>query len=89
MVSSVTTDSPFGITRSYPPKMGIEPLDTKAPAVKDFTALFRKVIAAPERAKESMKLQGDKHRIPSPGYKVGLVVNRSPSDAQFPFQKAH
>src|SRR5437879_9854880 len=73
-VSSITTNSPFGITRSYPPKMGIEPLDTKAPAVKDFAALFRKVVAASEKAKESMKLQADKHRLPTPDYQVGQEV---------------
>ena len=71
MVSSVTTNSPFGITRSYPPRMGIEPLDTKALAVKDFATLFRKVAAASEKAKELMKLQADKHRLPTPDYKVG------------------
>src|SRR5438445_3094145 len=74
MVSSVTTDSPFRITRSYPPRMGIEPLDTKAPAAKYFAALFRKVAAASEKAKESMKLQADKHRLPTPSYQVGQQV---------------
>src|SRR5437899_4784673 len=54
--------------------MGIEPLDTKAPAVKDFAALFRKVAAASEKAKESMKLQADKHRLPTPDYKIGQQV---------------
>src|SRR5437879_2584131 len=73
-VSSVTTDFPFGITRSYPPKMGVEPLDTKAPAVKDFAALFKKVVTASEKAKESMKLQADKHRLPIPNYQVGQEV---------------
>src|SRR5207245_7079469 len=73
-VSAVTNDSHFGITRSYPPKMGIEPLDTKAPTVKDFAALFRKVVAASEKAKESMKLQMDKHRLPTPNYQVGQQV---------------
>src|SRR5438105_5598565 len=61
-VSSVTTDSSFGITRSYPPRMGVEPVVTKAPAVKDFTALFKRVTAASQKAKESMKVQADKHR---------------------------
>ena len=35
-VSSVTTDSPFGITRSYSPRLGTEPVDVSAPAAKDF-----------------------------------------------------
>ena len=54
--------------------MGIEPLDTKAPTVKDFAALFRKVVTALEKAKESMKLQVDKHRPPTPDYQVGQQV---------------
>ena len=54
--------------------MGIEPLDTKAPAVKDFAALFRKVVAASEKAKELMKLQADKHRLPTLDYQVGQEV---------------
>src|SRR5437899_11576791 len=54
--------------------MGIEPLETKAPAVKDFATLFRKVVAASKRAKESMKLQADKHRLPTPGYQVNQQV---------------
>ncbi|KAI6143604.1 hypothetical protein BKA82DRAFT_3983737 [Pisolithus tinctorius] len=41
-VSSVTTDSPFGITWSYLPQMGVEPVKTKAPAVKDFALYLRR-----------------------------------------------
>ena len=66
-VSSVTTDSPFGITRSYSPRLGTELVDVSAPAAKDFvakdfTAIFNKVIAASEKAKIMMKSQADKHR---------------------------
>ena len=47
-MSSVTTDSPFGITRSYSPRLGTEPVEVSAPVAKDFTAIFNKVIAASE-----------------------------------------
>ena len=74
MVSEVTTDSPFGITRSYSPCMGMEPADTVAPAAKDFAVIFNKVVKASEKAKSSMKLQADKHRNPTLDYKVGQQV---------------
>ena len=51
MVSEVTTDSPFGITWSYSPHMGVEPTETVAPAAKDFAVIFNKVIEALEKAK--------------------------------------
>ena len=74
MVSEVTTDSPFGITQSYSPHMGVEPTETVAPAAKDFAVIFNKVIEALEKAKLSMKLQADKHRNPTPDYKVSQQV---------------
>ena len=73
-VSSVTTDSPFGITRSYSPRLGMEPVDVSAPAAKDFAAIFNKVIEASEKAKIMMKSQADKHRSTAPIYKVGDQV---------------
>ena len=73
-VSSVTTDSPFGITRSYFPRLGTEPVDVSAPAAKDFAAIFNKVIEASEKAKITMKSQADKHRSIAPIYKVGDQV---------------
>ena len=73
-VSSVTTDSPFGITRSYSPRLGTEPVDVSAPAAKDFVAIFNKVIAASEKAKITMKSQADKHRSTAPIYKIGDQV---------------
>ena len=73
-VSEVTTDSPFGITRSYSPRMGVEPTETVAPAAKDFTVIFNKVVEASEKAKLSMKLQADKHWNPALDYKVGQQV---------------
>ena len=73
-VSKVTTDSPFGITRSYSLRMGMEPAETTAPAAKDFAAIFNKVVEASEKAKLSMKLQADKHWNPAPDYKVGQQV---------------
>ena len=61
MVSEVTTNSPFGITQSYSPRMGVEPTETLAPVVKDFAVIFNKVVEASEKAKLSMKVQADKH----------------------------
>ena len=74
MVSSVTTNSPFGITRSYSPRLGMEPVDVSAPAAKDFMAIFTKVIAASERAKITMKSQANKHCSTAPIYKIGDQV---------------
>ena len=54
--------------------MGVEPAETAAPAAKDFTVIFNKVVEASEKAKLSMKLQADKHRNPAPDYKVGQQV---------------
>jgi len=73
-VSEVTTDSLFGITRSYSLHMGIEPVQTIAPAAKDFAAIFNKVVESSEKAKRNMKLQADKHRNPAPDYTVGQQV---------------
>ena len=73
-VLSVTTDSPFWITRSYSPHLGTEPVDVSAPAAKDFAAIFNKVIAASEKAKITMKSQADKHRSVAPIYKIGDQV---------------
>ena len=74
MVSEVTTNSPFGITQSYSPRMGIESTETVAPVAKDFALIFNKVVEASEKAKLSMKLQADKHRNPAPDYKAGQQV---------------
>ena len=73
-VSEVTTDFPFRITRSYSPRMGIEPTETVAPAAKDFVLIFNKVVEASEKAKLSMKVQADKHQNPTPDYKIGQQV---------------
>jgi len=73
-VSEVTTDSPFGITWSYSPRMGVEPVQTVAPAAKDFAAIFNKVVESSEKAKRNMKLQADKHRNPTPDYTIGQQV---------------
>ena len=73
-VLSVTTDSPFGITCSYSPRLGTEPVDVSAPAAKEFAAIFNKVITASEKAKIMMKSQADKHRSTAPIYKIGDQV---------------
>ena len=54
--------------------MGIEPAETVAPAAKDFALIFNKVVEASEKAKLFMKAQVDKHRNPTPDYKVGQQV---------------
>ena len=73
-VSEVTTNSPFGITQSYSPCMGIEPTETVAPVAKDFALIFNKVVKASEKAKLSMKVQADNRRNSAPDYKVGQQV---------------
>ena len=74
MVSEVTTNSPFGITRSYSPWMGVEPIETTALVAKDFALIFNKVIEALEKAKLSMKLQADRHQNPTLDYKASQQV---------------
>ena len=54
-VSSVTTDSPFGITRSYSPCLRTKLVNVSSPVAKDFATIFNKVIAASEKAKIMMK----------------------------------
>jgi len=54
--------------------MGVEPVETVAPAAKDFAAIFNKVVESSEKAKRNMKLQADKHRNPAPDYVVGQQV---------------
>ena len=60
--------------RSYSPRMGVEPAETTASAAKDFAVIFNKVVKASEKAKLSMKVQVDRHRNPTPDYKVGQQV---------------
>ena len=74
MISEVTTDSPFGITLSYSPRMGVEPAETTAPAAKDFAVIFNKVVKASEKAKLSMKVQADRRQNPALDYQVGQQV---------------
>jgi len=54
--------------------MGVEPVDTVAPAAKDFASIFNKVVESSEKAKRNMKLQADKHQNPAPDYVVGQQV---------------
>ena len=74
IISEVTTNSPFGITQSYSPHMGVEPADAVTPVAKDFAIIFNKAVEASEKAKLSMKLQVDKHQTPTLDYKVGQQV---------------
>ena len=73
-VSEVTTDSLFGITWSYSPRMGMEPAETTAPVAKDFSVIFNKVVEASEKAKLSIKVQVDRHRNPALDYQVSQQV---------------
>ena len=73
-MSSVTTDSPFGITRSYSSRLRMELVNVSAPAAEDFVAIFNKVIAASEKAKIMMKSQADKHCSTAPIYNIGDQV---------------
>ena len=77
MVSSIMTDSSFGIIRSYSPHLRTELVNVSAPAAKDFVAIFNKVIAASEKAKITIKSQADKHHSTAPIYKVGDEVRLS------------
>jgi len=54
--------------------MSVEPVETVAPAAKDFAAIFNKVVKSSKKAKCSMRLQADKHRNPTPDYVVGQQV---------------
>ena len=74
MISEVTTDSPFGITQSYSPRMGVEPAESTAPAAKDFAVIFNKIVEASEKAKLSMKVQVDRHRNPA---RITKLASRS------------
>jgi len=64
--------------------MGVGPVDTVAPAAKDFAIIFNKVIESSEKAKRNMKLQVDKHRNPTPDYLVGQQVWLSTDNLRMP-----
>ena len=69
----------FEATRSYVPRMGIEPLSVnKAPAAKDFTSEMEGTLESVrknlKKAKEWMKLNADKHCLAEPDYTIGQQV---------------
>ncbi|KAL4079106.1 hypothetical protein J3A83DRAFT_4086785 [Scleroderma citrinum] len=74
MVSSVTTDSPFGITQSYSLRIEVDPIEKKAPAAKNFTGTFNKVLLILKNARKLMKLQGNKVWSHTPDYQIEQQV---------------
>ena len=76
---ALTKVAPFEATRSYVPRMGIEPLPVnKAPAAKDSTSKMEGMLESVrknlEKAKEQMKLNADKSCSAAPNYIIGQQV---------------
>ena len=74
-----TKKSPFDVTRSYLPHMGIEPISSdKAPAAQKFTAEMEDVIESVKenikQAQDRMKVNADKRRSAAPEYTIGQQV---------------
>ena len=70
--------SPFKITCSYVPKMGIEQRGSKAPSANELANEMAKVLNKTRcniiKAQGQMKTQADKHHTEAPNYKVGDKV---------------
>ena len=73
-----TKKSPFEITRSYVPRMGIEQRVSKAPSANELANEMAKVLEETRHniieAQGRMKTQADKHHMEAPDYKVGDKV---------------
>ena len=73
-----TKFTPFSLTKSYVPRMGIELPHVKAPAAIDFaSAMKQHLLQAKENillSQERMKVQADKHRSEAPSYMAGDKV---------------
>ena len=74
-----TKKSPFDVTRSYLPRMGIEPISLdKAPAAQKFAAEMEDVIESVKenmkQAQDQMKVNADKSRSAAPEYTIGQQV---------------
>ena len=75
----LTKVAPFKATRSYIPRMGIEPVPVnKAPAAKDFTSKMEGMLESVrknlEKAKEQIKLNANKSHLAVPDYTIGQQV---------------
>ena len=70
--------SPFKITCSYVPRMGIEQRVSKAPSANELANEMAKVLNKTRhniiKAQGQMKTQADKHHTEAPNYKVGDTV---------------
>ncbi|KIN99403.1 hypothetical protein M404DRAFT_30463 [Pisolithus tinctorius Marx 270] len=73
-----TGKSPFSVTRSYAPRMGVEPFLSKAEAATDHAVDLAKVLEdtkkALDKAAERMKVSADASRSDAPSYSVGDMV---------------
>ena len=74
-----TKKSPFNVTRSYLPRMGIEPISSdKAPAAQKFTVEMEDVIESVKenmkQAQDRMKVNADKSHSAAPEYTIGQQV---------------
>ncbi|KAH7922150.1 hypothetical protein BV22DRAFT_979573, partial [Leucogyrophana mollusca] len=71
---SATGQAPFAVTRSYIPRMGIEPLNLKnktaTGTARDMKAVLEATKSALERAAKRMKESADQHRSDAPEYQV-------------------
>ena len=70
--------SPFKITHSYIPRMGIEQCVSKAPSADELANEMAKILDKTRhniiKAQGQMKTQADKHCMEAPDYKVGDKV---------------
>ena len=85
---SSTKKSPFEVTRTYSPRMGIEKRSTKAPAVdllaEEISNPLESVKKNLKQAQDKMKSQGDKHRSNAPIYQPGDQVWLSTDNLHLP-----
>lgn len=70
--------TPFEVTRSYMPRMGVEPLTSKVPAAQEIANKIKETLDQARRnlehAQEAMKRQADKSRSDAPEYKMEDLV---------------
>ena len=73
-----TKKSPFEITCSYVPRMGIKQCVSKAPSANELANEMAKILEETRQniieAQGQMKTQADKHHTEAPDYKVGDKV---------------
>ena len=85
---SPTKKSPFEVTHTYSPRMGIEKRSTKAPAMdllaEEISNTLESVKKNLKQAQDKMKSQGDKHRSNTPIYQPGDQVWLSTDNLHLP-----